>query len=101
MSKQLSVAGIVGMGAILGSLVLTSGCELLGAKEADKVITMNDLPPAVKTLAEKEVAGCKVIEVEQEMKDGHVIYAITYDQNGTAMEIEYAPDGKLISKGKE
>jgi uncharacterized membrane protein YkoI len=89
------------MGAMLGSLVLTSGCVLCCGKDTDKVISMNDLPPAIKVLAEKEVAGCKIIEVEQEMKDGKVIYAITYDQSGTKMEIEYSPDGKLISKGKE
>jgi uncharacterized membrane protein YkoI len=62
---------------------------------------MRDLPAAVKPLAEKEVAGCKIIEVEQEMKDGKVIYAITYDQAGTKMEVEYLADGTLLSKGKE
>ena len=101
MRTRISVAGVVAMGAMLGSLVLTSGCVCSCWKDTDKVISMNDLPPAVKVLAEKEVAGCKIIEVEQEMKDSKVIYAITYDQAGTKMEIEYSPDGKLISKGKE
>jgi hypothetical protein len=35
------------------------------------------------------------------MEGGKIIYAITYDQDGTEMEIEYTPDGKLISKGRE
>jgi len=83
------------------SLALGNGCAVFGDKECDKVITMSDLPAAVKPLAEKEVAGCKIIEVEQEMKDGKVIYAITYDQAGAKMEVEYLADGTLLSKGKE
>ncbi len=83
------------------SLLLTNGCALVGQHETDKVISMQELPAAVRPLAEKEVAGCRIIEVEQEMKDGKVIYAITYDQAGVEMEIEYAEDGTLISKGRE
>jgi hypothetical protein len=83
------------------SLALGNGCAVFGEKGCDKEITMRDLPAAVKPLAEKEVAGCKIIEVEQEMKDGKVIYAITYDQAGTKMEVEYLADGTLLSKGKE
>ena len=96
-----SVKRTVSLAGLALSLVLLNGCAVLGEKECDKVIAMNDLPAAVRTLAEKEVAGCKIIEVEQEMKDGKVIYAITYDQAGTTMEIEYLPDGTLLSKGKE
>jgi len=56
----------------------------------------------VKPLAEKEVIGCKIKEVEKEMKHGKVIYAITYfDRAGALMELEYAEDGTLISKGRE
>jgi len=83
-----------------GSLAL-SGCAIFGEEECDKVITMNDLPAAVKVPAEKEIGGCKVLEVEQEMEAGKVVYAITYDDAGTKMEVEYSPDGKLLSKGKE
>lgn len=89
-------AVLIGSGLIFGA-----GCAGFCSKEADQVISMNDLPAAVKSLAEKETAGCKIIEVEKETKDSKVIYAITYDQAGTKMEIEYSPEGKLISKGKE
>jgi uncharacterized membrane protein YkoI len=84
-----------------GSLALTNGCVHFGAAEAAKVITMDDLPAAVRPLAEKEVKGSKIIEVEREIKDGKVIYAITYEQAGTKMEVEYSADGNLLSKGKE
>ena len=87
---------------IVVSLGMSTGCALSWQKAADKVISMDELPSAVRPLVEKEVAGCKIKEVEKEMKDGKVIYAITYyDQAGTEMELEYAEDGMLISKGKE
>jgi len=87
--------------AVVAGALALSGCAIFGEKECDKVITMNDLPAAVKVPAEKEIGGCKILEVEQEMEDGKVIYAITYDDAGTKMEIEYSPEGKLLSKEKE
>ena len=83
-----------------GALAL-SGCAFYGERERDKVITMNDLPAAVRPLAEKEVAGGKIIEVEKEMEDGTIVYSITYDDAGKKMEIEYSEDGKLLTKGNE
>lgn len=82
-------------------LLLTNGCAMLGQHETDQVISMQELPAAVRPLAEKEVAGFRIIEVEKENKNGKVIYAITYDQAGVEMEIEYAEDGTLISKERE
>ena len=43
--------------------VLTSGCNRFGDNDSDQAITMEDLPAAVKPLAEKETEGCKIIEV--------------------------------------
>jgi hypothetical protein len=83
------------------TVMLCIGCSFPGFKESAQVISMNDLPQAVRPLAEKETAGYRIIEIEKEMKNGDIIYAITYDQDGTEMEIEYGTDGKLMSKGKE
>lgn len=83
------------------SLVLNTGCTIFESKEQAQLISMNELPAAVKSLAEKEVAGRKIKEVEKEKKNGKVIYTIDYEQDGTEMEIEYSEDGKLIYKGKE
>ena len=94
--KRLSLVTLL----VVTTVILISGCSLPGQKKSE-VISMNELPAAVKPLADKETAGCKIIEVEKEMKNGKVIYAITYDQAGIEMEVEYAPDGTLISKGKE
>lgn len=91
------------LGAALVAVLaaLCAGCVSSEPKEPDLVISMNDLPPAVRSLSEKETVGCRIIEVEKEVKTGEVVYAITYDQAGTTMELEYAPDGRLISKGEE
>lgn len=99
--KRTSITGLSVAAAMLASMALTSGCAMCGMCQPDQVITMNDLPAAVKPLAEKETAGCRILEVEKEQKAGKTVYAITYDQAGTKMELEYAEDGKLISKGKE
>lgn len=39
--------------------------------------------------------------MEKEIKDDNVIYAITYDEKGKEMEIEYSEDGTLLFKGLE
>ena len=81
--------------------ILRAGCSFPGFNESAQIISMNDLPQAVKMPEEKETAGYRIIEVEKGMKNGYLIYAITYDRDGTEKEVEYSPDGKLISKGKE
>jgi uncharacterized membrane protein YkoI len=95
----------VAAGALLaGALVWTSGCKTLEwgeGKEQEQKITMNDLPAAVKTAAEKEIAGGKVYEVEKEMKNGQAVYEIVYDQAGAKMELKYDESGKLLKKDKD
>lgn len=99
--KKIIARGIaIGVVVFVG-LILTTGC-IFKDDEDSTLITMNELPAVVKPLAEKEIAGGKIKEVEKEIDDGKVIYAITYfDKDGTLMEIEYTEKGKLISKGKE
>lgn len=86
---------------LTAAIALSTGCAALGLHDPDQVISMNELPVAVRSPAEKETAGCTIIEVEKEMKDGRVIYAITYDRTGEKLEVEYAQDGTLLSKDKE
>jgi uncharacterized membrane protein YkoI len=92
---------IMSVAIVIGAVALISGCAMFQKKENSKNISMDQLPPVIKAAAEKETAGCKIIEVEKELKDGKVIYAVTYDEKGTEMEIEYSEDGKLLSKGPE
>ena len=96
--RQSIVIGIF----LLGGLGFTSGCSTIDDNEDEVKITMSELPDSVKPLAEKEVSGCEIKEVEKEFKGGKTIYAITYlDKEGVLMELEYAEDGTLISKEKE
>lgn len=89
------------LAAVAAGALAVCGCASMHGDAHDRVITMNDLPAAVRPLAEREVAGCKIIEVEEEKEGGKVVYSITYDQAGTKMEVEFSPDGKLLSKGKD
>lgn len=99
--NRSTMQGIGIASALAASLVMGTGCAHFCEMEKDQDITMNDLPAAVKAQAEKEVAGCKILEVEKEIENGKVVYAVTYDEDGTKMEVEYSEDGKLLSKGKE
>lgn len=90
-----------GVGIVMAVAAIVSGCALFAKNDHAKEIRMDQLPPAVKAAAEKETAGCRIIEVEEELKDGKTIYAITYDEKGTEMEIEYSTDAVLLSKGPE
>ena len=87
--------------AVIGVALLMSGCSLFHKSDSDQKISMDQLPAAVKAAAEKETAGTEIIEVERELKDGTVIYAVTYNENGTEMEVEYSENCTLLFKGPE
>jgi hypothetical protein len=95
--RKLSLATIL----IVAFMALIFGCIFFEDNNKEQVIAMEDLPAAVKIPAEKETADCRIIEVEKEIKGTETIYSITYDEDGTEMEIEYTSEGKLIYKGKE
>jgi len=101
MSNKKINPWLMGVVIAMGAVALVAGCAMF--KDGDNAVTisMDQLPPVVKAAAEKETAGCKIIEVEKELKDGNVIYAVTYDEKGKEMEIEYSEDGTLLSKGPE
>lgn len=101
MDKKRISRWVAGAVVVIAAAALISGCTLLEKGDHAKELRMDQLPPAVKAAAEKETAGCKIIEVEEETKDGKTIYAITYDEEGKEMEIEYSPDATLLSKGPE
>lgn len=101
MSKQKTSQWVVIAVTVAAVVALVSGCMLFERGDQAKEIRMDQLPTAVRVAAEKETAGCRIIEVEEELKDGKTIYAITYEEEGKEMEIEYAEDGTLLFKGLE
>ena len=72
------------------------------AKEANStVVTLEQLPPAVRKTIEKEAGGNKIEEIEKETKDGKTVYEAEVTIDGKEWEIEVAEDGKLISKAED
>ncbi len=83
------------------ALAFLTGCATCEKHESEIKITMDQLPAVVKTIAEKEIAGGQVSKVEQETKDGKVVYEISYKEDGKEMKLKYAEDGKLLRKGRD
>lgn len=84
--------------------VLLAGFWALGAvaknddtkKETDKKIAADELPQAVKAAADKDLDGKKIIEVEEETKDGVVSYEIKVKDGEETKEYCYSADGKQL-----
>ena len=101
MNKKRINRWMMGVVVVMGTISLIAGCAVFEKGDNAEKISMDQLPLVVKAAAEKETAGCKIIEVEKELKDGKVVYAVTYDEKGKEMEIEYSEDGTLLFKGPE
>ena len=86
---------------VVAVLSIFAGVAFFMHSDSEQAIKMEDLPPIVKSSVEKEIAGHKIKEVVKETKGSKIRYIIIYDHDGTEMEIEYTPSGKLIFKGKE
>ncbi len=83
--------------------VLLSGV-LLGvpvawtAEKKEAAITMDQLPPAVKTTIEKESAGAKVDEIEKETEAGKTFYEVEIVKNGRESYLHVAENGKVLKR---
>ena len=86
-------------------LMVFPACVLAGDKEDKEanstVVTLEQLPPAVRKTIEKEAAGNKIEEIEKEIEDGKTVYEAEVTIDGKEWEIEVAEDGKLISKAED
>ena len=80
-----------------------SGCSSQGCCHDGKevAVAINDLPPAVRATLDRESAGGKVTEVEQELKKGRKVYSADVTLNGQEWDVTIAEDGSLISKKME
>ena len=86
---------------VVAVLSIFAGVAFYMHSESEQAIKMEDLPSIIKSSVEKETAGHKIKEVVKETRGSRIRYVIIYDHDGTEMEIEYTPAGKLIFKGKE
>ena len=89
----LLMLGVVGLLAVL----CCGGCCAL--KEKDEVVTLDQVPAAVKATILEAAKDAKIEKIEKEDEDGKVIYEAECKMaDGKEMEIKVDASGKLISK---
>ncbi len=67
----------------------------------DEIVTLEQLPPAVRKTLQRESTGGTIGEIEKETKQGRVIYAADVMLDGRKYEVEIAANGILIKKELE
>ena len=90
--SRLSLAGMVVV-LLLGSLPVTS-CALFGKKET--VVTINEVPPSVKTAIEKVTAGSTIKSIEKIESGGKVTYEVEYMKDGKELDAYFTEDGQQV-----
>ena len=94
----------------LAALILVVGvCGLLSVsalaakgKKTEKDVTIDQVPAAVKATILKKAGDNKIDEIEEVSIDGKVVYyEAEWHADGKEIEIEVAPDGKLLGKEVE
>lgn len=71
------------------------------AEKKEQHVTMDQLPPAARATIEKESAGAKVEEIEQETEGGKTFYEAEIVKNGHESYIHVSPDGKVLKRETE
>ena len=94
----LSTIAFAGCG---GGPFWKGGAWIFAHRLPDEIISMEDLPPAVKSAAESLSAYGDVNEVKRRVRsrDGRYFYPIVYnDFSGKRNEFVYGYDGTLVSR---
>jgi len=81
---------------LLGSLAL--GCS---HNKAEEKMTLDEVPPAVRSTMMQEAGGAKIGTIDKEEKNGKTIYETDVMSGGQTWEIKVDADGKLLSKKVE
>jgi len=98
------MARFIGMSVVaVGLCVLLALPVLAGkGKKQEKEVTLEQVPAAVKATIIKEAGENTVTEVEEISVDGVVeYYEAEWKADGKEIEIQVAPDGKLLGKEVE
>ena len=80
----------------IGLLVLLT-VSIGGLACAEKEVSLSQVPPAVKAAIEEQATGGKILEIEQDMEDGQMIYEAIILKNSKKMEFEFSSTGQLIT----
>ena len=84
----------------LGVLSILTVVVWAGEGQEEKV-TLEQVPPAVKTSILKESAGGEITEIELKTKDGQTIYEAEVKLNGKEIDIRIAADGTVLGRESE
>ena len=97
-----TLTGCLGIVGLLLCVVLAGMAWAGSGKKTEKEVTIDQVPAAVRATILKEAGDKKIEEIEEVSKDGKVVYyEAEWKDGGKEVEIEVAPDGKLLSKEVE
>jgi len=86
--------GLVNMTAMLiFTLSVATGCALF---EKETVVTIDQVPPAVRSAIEKTTAGNTVKQIEKIESGGKVTYEVEYMKDGKEHDAYFTDDGKMV-----
>lgn len=69
-----------------------------GDDEEEELVSLAEVPEAVRATIVKEAAGAQIKEIEREIENGQTIYSAEVVIGGQEVEFEVAPDGTLLGK---
>ena len=73
----------------------------LHADAGDKELKKGQVPQPVLDAFAKARPNAKVKEFEKDTKDGKIVFAIEFKENGIESEYVFSPDGTLLGSGEE
>ena len=68
-----------------------------GSAPDSRKISYNELPEAVKRMADTRIKGAEVNDVDRQVKNGQTTYEIGFKQNGQQQELVLAQDGRILN----
>lgn len=83
---------------------LIAGLGVLGLAplaHAGTDVTMEQVPAAAQATIKKEAAGAHIQELEKDTHKGKTIYEATFMKDGSKVEIEVTPEGKILKRTVE
>lgn len=89
------------VGILCLAAVVAVGVSAARADHAEKTVAMKDLPSAVRTAAEKAVAGGAVKRIVMENEDGQDAYSVEATIAGASKEFTFASDGSLLAEEED
>jgi len=84
-----------------GRCVEIVGKGVKECKEGEGIVSLGEVPKAVKATILKHAAGGEVKKIEKETKNGKVIYEADVIIDGNEVELKVAANGKLLGKEVE